>query len=171
MRRYLIWVALLRPAPEFAPQLPQPSDLMSLPGRETDIDWVKITGTTDIPPAALPSNTTSLLYVPLLDANGPDSFEYRGTDCPGTDFRLSQPARIDIDIRKLSRHPHTRITPQLHPLITPESPPNYPLVTPESPPQQAAIPPVALLPSCYDFKTYRLTSAQVTRGAFCGQIR
>ena len=115
---------------------------MSLPGRETDIDWVKITGTTDIPPAALPSNTTSLLYVPLLDANGPDSFEYRGTDCPGTDFRLSQPARIDIDIRKLSRHPHTRITPQLHPLITPESPlnctpsshPNHPLITPLSHP-------------------------------------
>jgi hypothetical protein len=63
-----------------------------------DIDYVEVQGTRSLVAAALPANTTSLLYVPTLNANGHDYFEYRATDCPGDDLRLSAPARIDIDI-------------------------------------------------------------------------
>ncbi|KAL1519160.1 hypothetical protein AB1Y20_003420 [Prymnesium parvum] len=62
------------------------------------LDYVKIIGSLELQPAALPHGVDSLVYVPDLNAYGSDSFDYESTDCPGDFFRFSPPAKVDITL-------------------------------------------------------------------------
>merc|ERR1711871_984139 len=59
------------------------------------IDYVKVFGAPSLQPAALPTNTTAVVYVPDTNANGADTFEYPASDCPGRLLRYSASAKID----------------------------------------------------------------------------
>lgn len=47
------------------------------------IDSISCEGSTEMQGAALPTGTSTVVYVPDHNAHGWDGFEYRGSDCPG----------------------------------------------------------------------------------------
>lgn len=63
------------------------------------IDYVKVTGTRDLPPGALPDGVSRVLYVSDEDESGDDAFHFAATDCPSDPRRLSASARVEVSIR------------------------------------------------------------------------
>ena len=65
----------------------------------------RVTGTRYLQSSSLPLGTRRLEYVPELNANGYDFFDYASTDCAGDSLRSSRTARVEFNIAPVNDAP------------------------------------------------------------------
>ena len=70
-----------------------------------ELDYVLLTGSLDLPHAALPQGINEVVYVPNPDANGEDTFSYALSDCPFDPRRQPLPATVAISIAPVNDAP------------------------------------------------------------------